>query len=171
MKAPARQAQYHAVRHSGVGRGGANIRHLHSDRQGWRNMIAGGEGHPYGLAIHDRPILCVEQQPDVLERLLSRSELVDMDCRPGCGACCIAPSISSPIPGMPHGKPAGVRCAQLASDNRCMIFGAPERPAVCGSLAPSEEMCGHTRGDALAILTMLEWETAPSAADAGHAVE
>ncbi|HNF77692.1 MAG TPA: YkgJ family cysteine cluster protein, partial [Thauera aminoaromatica] len=26
-----------------------------------------------------------------------------MDCRPGCAACCIAPSISSPIPGMPHG--------------------------------------------------------------------
>ncbi|MDW3636530.1 YkgJ family cysteine cluster protein, partial [Vibrio sp. Vb0667] len=24
-----------------------------------------------------------------------------MDCRLGCGACCIAPSISSPIPGMP----------------------------------------------------------------------
>ena len=30
-----------------------------------------------------------------------------MNCREGCGACCIAPSISSPIPGMPHGKPAG----------------------------------------------------------------
>ncbi|HFY5777145.1 TPA: YkgJ family cysteine cluster protein, partial [Salmonella enterica subsp. enterica serovar Typhimurium] len=27
-----------------------------------------------------------------------------MDCRSGCGACCIAPSISSPIPGMPYGK-------------------------------------------------------------------
>lgn len=25
-----------------------------------------------------------------------------MDCRSGCGACCIAPSISSPIPGMPE---------------------------------------------------------------------
>ncbi|HCR8272553.1 TPA: YkgJ family cysteine cluster protein, partial [Shigella flexneri] len=22
-----------------------------------------------------------------------------MECRPGCGACCTAPSISSPIPG------------------------------------------------------------------------
>lgn len=30
------------------------------------------------------------------------------ECRPGCGACCIAPSISSPIPGMPEGKAAGV---------------------------------------------------------------
>ena len=31
-----------------------------------------------------------------------------MNCRPHCGACCIALSISSPIPGMPAGKPAGV---------------------------------------------------------------
>ena len=36
-----------------------------------------------------------------------------MDCRLGCGACCISPSISSPIPGMPKGKPAGERCIQL----------------------------------------------------------
>lgn len=27
-----------------------------------------------------------------------------LDCRSGCGACCIAPSISSPIPGMPDGN-------------------------------------------------------------------
>jgi Fe-S-cluster containining protein len=49
-----------------------------------------------------------------------------MECRTGCGACCIAPSISSPIPGMPHGKPAGVRCVQLTNDDRCAIFGKPE---------------------------------------------
>ena len=36
-----------------------------------------------------------------------------MKCRPGNGACCIAPSISSPIPGMPNDKPAGVPCIQL----------------------------------------------------------
>ncbi|MDP4734972.1 MAG: YkgJ family cysteine cluster protein, partial [Limnohabitans sp.] len=24
-----------------------------------------------------------------------------LTCRPGCAACCTAPSISSPIPGMP----------------------------------------------------------------------
>ncbi|MEO8036559.1 MAG: YkgJ family cysteine cluster protein, partial [Acidobacteriota bacterium] len=39
-----------------------------------------------------------------------------MDCRTGCAACCIAPSITSPIPGMPEGKAAGVRCVQLTSD-------------------------------------------------------
>ena len=79
-----------------------------------------------------------------------------MDCRVGCGACCIAPSISSPIPGMPNGKPAGVRCIQLTDDNRCKLFGLPERPAVCSSLHPSEEMCGQTAEQAYAYLIRLE---------------
>ncbi len=79
-----------------------------------------------------------------------------LTCRPGCGACCIAPSISSPIPGMPHGKPAGERCAQLTPENLCQIFGRPERPAVCLSLRPSQDMCGATRDEALAALQQLE---------------
>ena len=82
-------------------------------------------------------------------------------CRTGCGACCIAPSISSPIPGMPGGKPAGVRCVQLAADNRCAIFGRPERPAVCASLRPTQEMCGASRDEALAYLDELERRTTP----------
>ena len=89
-----------------------------------------------------------------------------MDCRPGCAACCIAPSISSPIPGMPviHGisKPAGVRCVQLDDAGRCRIFGRPERPAVCASLAPSPTMCGESATQALLYLTRLEKETAPT---------
>lgn len=85
-----------------------------------------------------------------------------MHCRPGCGACCIAPSISSAIPGMPHGKPAGVRCVQLADDNRCLIFGQPERPAVCGQLMPSAEMCRASAPAALAWLTQLEQQTSPA---------
>ena len=84
-----------------------------------------------------------------------------MDCRPGCGACCIAPSISSPIPGMPQGKPAGVRCIQLGDDARCRIFGQPERPAVCGGLIPSAEMCGTDHAQAFAYLTQLERLTQP----------
>ncbi|MCE1170008.1 MAG: YkgJ family cysteine cluster protein [Azovibrio sp.] len=79
-----------------------------------------------------------------------------MECRPGCGACCTAPSISSPIPGMPQGKPAGVRCIQLLEDNRCAIFGRPERPAVCGGLQPAPEMCGANQAEALAWLERLE---------------
>jgi hypothetical protein len=84
-----------------------------------------------------------------------------MDCRPACGACCIAPSISSPIPGMPHGKPAGVPCVQLLPDYRCALFGTPERPAVCVSLRPTEQMCGTSRAEALAHLTRLELATRP----------
>lgn len=79
-----------------------------------------------------------------------------MECRADCGACCIAPSISSPIPGMPAGKPAGVRCVQLTTDNRCAIFGRPERPAVCISLRPGAEMCGTSAAHALAYLERLE---------------
>jgi Fe-S-cluster containining protein len=77
-------------------------------------------------------------------------------CRRGCGACCIAPSISSPIPGMPHGKPAGVRCIQLNEENDCKIFGQPGRPAVCSSLQPSVEMCGADREQAMFFLATLE---------------
>jgi hypothetical protein len=84
-----------------------------------------------------------------------------MECRVGCGACCIALSISSPIPGMPHGKPAGVRCVQLTSDNRCLLFGRPERPLVCIGLRPSPEMCGDSAEEALAYLEELERLTAP----------
>ena len=84
-----------------------------------------------------------------------------MNCRIGCGACCIAPSISSAIPGMPHGKPAGVRCVQLTEDNRCKLFGKPERPAVCNLLRPTEEMCGYSTQDALQRLTFLERVTTP----------
>jgi uncharacterized protein len=65
-----------------------------------------------------------------------------LTCRPGCAACCTAPSISSPIPGMPQGKPAGVPCVQLDEQLRCKIFGQPERPSVCGQLQASVEMCG-----------------------------
>jgi uncharacterized protein len=82
-----------------------------------------------------------------------------MNCRSDCGACCIAPSITSPIPGMPQGKPAGVRCVQLLPDNRCAIFGQPERPAFCGGLQPSLEMCGPDREYALSWLADLEWQT------------
>ena len=84
-----------------------------------------------------------------------------MDCRIGCGACCIALSISTPIPGMPDGKPAGVRCVQLTADNRCTLFGQPDRPVVCINLRPSIEMCGQSDVEALAWLTWLEQTTNP----------
>lgn len=85
-----------------------------------------------------------------------------MECRIGCGACCIAPSISSPIPGMPNGKLAGVRCVQLTSSNRCKLFGKPERPAICSQFQPAEYICGHSRREALTRLKDLEQATRPT---------
>ncbi|CAH5694980.1 MULTISPECIES: YkgJ family cysteine cluster protein [Enterobacter] len=84
-----------------------------------------------------------------------------MDCRSDCGACCTAPSISSPIPGMPQGKPANTRCVQLSDSNLCMIFGSPLRPKVCSGLQPGAEMCGSTRQQAITYLLELEALTAP----------
>ena len=79
-----------------------------------------------------------------------------MQCRAGCGACCIAPSISSPIPGMPQGKPAEVRCIHLTEDNLCAIFNDPRRPKVCADFDADPEVCGSSRSEALILLT--EWE-------------
>ena len=85
-----------------------------------------------------------------------------MNCRSECGACCIAPSITSPLPGMPNGKPAGVPCAQLLPDMRCAVFGKPERPAFCGGLQASAEMCGADRDAALLWLQQLDTATEPA---------
>jgi len=84
-----------------------------------------------------------------------------MICRSRCAACCIAPSITSPLPGMPKGKPAGVPCVQLDDALRCKVFGQPQRPAFCGGLQTSAEMCGASREDALGWLMRLERETLP----------
>ena len=84
-----------------------------------------------------------------------------MECRTGCGACCIVPSISSSIPGMENGKPAGVRCVQLTEDNRCLLFGHPKRPAVCVQLRPSLEMCGREDRDAFDYFVRLDALTRP----------
>ena len=82
-----------------------------------------------------------------------------IDCRPLCGACCIAISISSPIPGMPNGKPAGVRCIHLEKDYKCALFGKPERPPVCSKFKAEDIVCGSTREEALQIITNMENNT------------
>jgi len=84
-----------------------------------------------------------------------------MNCRPACAACCIAPSITSPLPGMPNGKPAGVPCVQLDENLGCKVFGKPERPAFCRGLRPSLEMCGASREQAIEWLSQLEQVTKP----------
>ncbi|MEZ8655386.1 YkgJ family cysteine cluster protein [Vibrio splendidus] len=79
-----------------------------------------------------------------------------MECRLGCGACCIAPSITSAIPGMPNGKPAGVRCIQLNEQDLCKLFGQPSRPKVCHRFKACPIICGKTDQEALDNLIELE---------------
>jgi len=78
-----------------------------------------------------------------------------MECRENCGACCIELSISSPIPGMPDGKPAGVRCIHLLDDHKCALYNSPERPKVCRDFKAEPEFCGSSREEALRILRSL----------------
>jgi len=89
-----------------------------------------------------------------------------LDCRPGCAACCTAPSISTPIPqpdgSPPRPKPAGQPCVQLDDQRRCRLFGLPQRPAVCVSLRPGPEMCGASAEHALRWLSRLEASTVPA---------
>ena len=79
-----------------------------------------------------------------------------MKCRKNCGACCIVPSISSPIPGMPEGKPAGVRCIHLTGDLKCGIFNSPDRPEVCDVFKAEELVCGSSQQEAMKNLAFLE---------------
>lgn len=79
-----------------------------------------------------------------------------MECRAGCGACCIAPSIAQPFHGMPAGKPAGVVCVHLGEDMRCKLFGDRRRPALCDAFAAEPSVCGSTRAEALVNIAELE---------------
>lgn len=76
-------------------------------------------------------------------------------CREHCGACCIAPSITGPIPGM-GSKPGGVRCIHLTPDLRCDLFGSPLRPSVCRGFRAETCVCGSSQAEALKILSELE---------------
>ena len=69
-----------------------------------------------------------------------------MECRAGCGACCIAPSISSPIPGMPE-------------TYLCRIWCSANYPDVCRRFTAAPETCGESREDALGLIASLEEET------------
>ena len=86
-----------------------------------------------------------------------------MQCRPGCGACCIAPSIASPFHGMPRGKRAGVPCVHLDAEMRCRLFGDGRRPGLCDAFSPDPAICGENREHALNALARLELLTLPEA--------
>lgn len=84
-----------------------------------------------------------------------------MKCRVGCGACCVALSISSFIPGMPFGKPAGVPCLHFEG-GLCALFGKSDRPQVCSNFPAIIDICGSDREEAIRLIRKMEKATAPS---------
>ena len=79
-----------------------------------------------------------------------------MECRKGCGACCIAPSISSPLPGLSFGKMSGDRCPHLNDMLQCSLIDDERRPDACSRFSADEACCGSNRFEALQILRRLE---------------
>ena len=79
-----------------------------------------------------------------------------MNCRENCGACCIAISISSPMPGYPYGKPASIKCPFLTKEYKCDIFHHPERPKTCKDFKPELIICGNSQQEAMDNLSTLE---------------
>ena len=85
-----------------------------------------------------------------------------MECRAGCGACCIVPAIHTPFFGMPNGKPKGQRCTHLDGEGLCRLFGDPRRPTCCIQFQAEAEFCGSSRTEALLLLTDLEATSDPT---------
>ena len=79
-----------------------------------------------------------------------------MQCRAGCGACCIAPSINQAFYGMPHGKKAGQACVHLDNDKFCQLFNDERRPQCCHDFTAEHELCLSNADEALQALTLLE---------------
>lgn len=77
-------------------------------------------------------------------------------CRKNCSACCIVISISSPLPGMPDGKPARVSCIHLTDKMECGIFESPDRPEICGNFKAETIICGNSREEVIDIISKLE---------------
>ena len=85
-----------------------------------------------------------------------------MECRPNCGACCIATSIEGAIPGMPEGKPAGVPCVNLDTTTMaCRIWERDDYPALCRAYTPTEAYCGGSANEAIRLIGELEEATRP----------
>jgi hypothetical protein len=79
-----------------------------------------------------------------------------MECRKGCGACCIALSISESFLNHPKGKKAGERCKNLDENNSCKIWGTKEYPKTCQGFQAEESWCGANFSNAIKILNQLE---------------
>ena len=119
--------------------------------------MLGRQNHKHAVinSMHFTPCsMLIVKSPFVFK--CKHISLLSMKCREKCGACCIAPSISSPIPGMPNGKKAGERCINLDENFWCTIFNHPNRPKVCGSFRAEKLVCGNNQEEAMQILSELE---------------
>jgi uncharacterized protein len=65
------------------------------------------------------------------------------------------------MPGMPDGKPAGVRCIHLRDDYSCAIYNNPSKPKVCSDFKAEPEFCGKDRDEAMRILFSLSGRQQP----------
>jgi len=63
------------------------------------------------------------------------------------------------MPGMPDGKPAGVKCIHLLDDQSCAIYNNTGKPKVCTDFKAEVEFCGTDREEALRILYSLSDST------------
>lgn len=84
-----------------------------------------------------------------------------MECRIGCGACCIAASFTQGFYGMPEGKKSGERCVHLDEQHLCKIFLDPRRPKACADFMPEVSVCGNSFEEAYEQLIKLEQLTSP----------
>ncbi len=83
-----------------------------------------------------------------------------MECRPHCGACCIAASLNRPYFGMPKGKAAGEKCIHLdVAQWSCKIWGTNNYPNACKNFKAEIDVCGNNRNEALELITWLEEQT------------
>ncbi len=76
--------------------------------------------------------------------------------------CCIAPSITQPLPNMPNGKLAGVACANLdLTSYQCVLWETVQYPDFCRGFLAEVDFCGSSQQEAFQILTLLEASTHP----------
>ena len=87
-----------------------------------------------------------------------------MECRAGCGACCIVPAIHTPFFGMPQGKAKGERCVHHDQAGLCQLFDDPRRPECCDQFRAEPAFCGSSREEALVLLANLEMMSDPEGA-------
>ncbi|HEY9187575.1 MAG TPA: YkgJ family cysteine cluster protein [Ignavibacteria bacterium] len=85
-----------------------------------------------------------------------------MECHKNCAACCIVISISTPLPNMPEGKPAGIRCVNLDENNLCTIHDKPNYPDVCRNFKMTSDTCGNNADYAFKHLHEIELLTTPN---------